>query len=217
MSGTFYGCSSLVDAPNIPNSIKYMGGTFQNCSSLVNAPEIPSNVIDMKMTFQECTNLTGDILIHSEYIQDASYCFDYTSLDKNVYIPFNFANNVDYTSWYAWEGDDGNKYYTKEDFYNTTNETGSWASIDLYNDSFDGTGQQMIFAPWETYPYYASLYNISSSEWVRVNFTYNSANNVIIHKDAGDSTFTYDAFINAGYGTDPDNRVNGVCLFDINA
>jgi hypothetical protein len=47
--------------------------------------------------------------------------------------------------------------------------------------------------------------NTSLPKNVYIPFTYQN----------GDNTLTYNSFINAGYGTDPSNRVNGVCLFDV--
>jgi hypothetical protein len=123
MASTFNGCSNLVNAPVIPNSVTDMSQTFYQCSNLVNAPEIPNSVDNMRNTFYRCYNLTGDIIIHSENILNCINCFKVTTLPKNVYIPFTYGNNV--------------------------------------------------------------------------------------------NTLTYNSFINAGYTTDPSNRVNGVLLIDI--
>lgn len=57
MVETFYGCTSLVDAPAIPTSVTNMSGTFSYCTNLVNAPVIPNSVTDMYRTFWNCTNL----------------------------------------------------------------------------------------------------------------------------------------------------------------
>lgn len=59
MSNTFYGCTSLVNAPEIPSSVIIMNFTFYGCESLVTAPEIPSGVIAMRHTFYGCTSLVN--------------------------------------------------------------------------------------------------------------------------------------------------------------
>ena len=57
MSGTFIGCTSLVTAPEIPNSVTEMTNAFNGCTGLVNAPEIPYGVISLVQTFGGCTSL----------------------------------------------------------------------------------------------------------------------------------------------------------------
>lgn len=123
MRHTFYGCRSLLEVPEISESTVNMHQTFYYCQNLLTAPVIPSSVTYMRHAFYYCRNLTGDILIYSDSITNAMNCFTGTSLDKNVYIPFNYAN--------------------------------------------------------------------------------------------GKSSKTYNSFTTAGYGTDPNNRVNGVCLMDL--
>ena len=57
MTGTFYMCESLVEAPKIPSGVTYMLGAFYGCISLVEISEIPDSVINMTTTFYECTSL----------------------------------------------------------------------------------------------------------------------------------------------------------------
>lgn len=94
MSITFDGCYNLANAPVIPNSVTSMRYTFRSCRNFVNAPVIPNSVTDMGYTFQDCANLSGDVIIKSEIITSALNCFYGTSLDKNVYIPFEYGNGV---------------------------------------------------------------------------------------------------------------------------
>ena len=54
---TFYNCTSLTEAPTIPNSVSYMAYTFFCCSSLTTAPVIPNRVTDMSCTFDSCKSL----------------------------------------------------------------------------------------------------------------------------------------------------------------
>ena len=94
MYGTFDACSNLVNAPVIPNTVVNMSGTFSRCYNLVNAPAIPNSVIDMRMTFRVCNSLTGDINILSNQVTNAVNCFIYTSLIKNVYIPYRNSDGT---------------------------------------------------------------------------------------------------------------------------
>jgi len=59
MNSCFSGCTNLVQAPEIPNSVTYMSGCFDGCKSLVQAPEIPNGVTNMKSCFYGCTKLTS--------------------------------------------------------------------------------------------------------------------------------------------------------------
>ena len=56
--GTFYSCTSLTQAPVIPNGVTSMAGTFAGCTGLTTAPVIPSGVINVSNTFFNCTSLT---------------------------------------------------------------------------------------------------------------------------------------------------------------
>ena len=58
MVDTFEGCTKLIDAPKIPNTVKYMIETFEECTSLVVAPKIPYGVKNMEYAFNECSSLT---------------------------------------------------------------------------------------------------------------------------------------------------------------
>ena len=94
ISSAFSECTNLVNAPVIPNSVTNMCGTFYYCNNLTNASVISNNVTNMSSTFRNCSNLTGDIYIYSEKVNDVMYCFNGTSLQKNVYIPFTYENSV---------------------------------------------------------------------------------------------------------------------------
>ena len=95
MSLTFWNCQNLTDAGIISSkNLTNMYETFYNCSNLVNAPVIPSGVINANGLFDGCTNLSGDVYFKAENINDASNCFNNTSLEKNVYIPFFYSNNT---------------------------------------------------------------------------------------------------------------------------
>lgn len=87
MESTFYGCTSLVTAPVIPDSVTSMSNTFYGCTSLVNAPEIPSLVTNMSYTFYNCTNLTGIVRVNSSKVSYVNYIFAGTSKSITVQVP----------------------------------------------------------------------------------------------------------------------------------
>ena len=65
MLETFYNCTNLTTAPEIPSSVTDMHATFSGCTNLTTAPEIPSSVTNMMGTFSRCTNLTGELIINA--------------------------------------------------------------------------------------------------------------------------------------------------------
>ena len=58
LSNTFYRCTGLTTAPEIPSSVIYMNSTFAECKRLTTAPEIPNSVKEMYSTFIWCKGLT---------------------------------------------------------------------------------------------------------------------------------------------------------------
>ena len=68
----------------------------------------------MFYTFAWCDNLSNDINIESEIITNASNCFEGTSLEKNVYIPFTYANGVNTLTYNAFK-DAGYSNDTRKD------------------------------------------------------------------------------------------------------
>lgn len=83
----FSGCTSLVNAPEIPSSVTDMRYTFSGCTSLVNAPEIPSSVTSMWGTFEGCTNLTGIVKINSSNVSTVGNIFNGTTKSITVQVP----------------------------------------------------------------------------------------------------------------------------------
>ena len=57
LTWTFNYCPRLINAPKIPNSKPRMYETFKFCESLVVAPDIPDGVTDIDSAFAYCTNL----------------------------------------------------------------------------------------------------------------------------------------------------------------
>lgn len=75
MTGTFRGCKKLTVAPKIPEGLTSMNDTFKECSQLLTGPIIPASVTTMSSAFYGCTNLSGILQINSSIISDMSSCF----------------------------------------------------------------------------------------------------------------------------------------------
>ena len=87
MSWCFYGCTSLVQAPVIPDKVTDMDRCFYGCTSLTQSPVIPSSVTDMHSCFYRCESLTQAPVIPDK-VTDMSYCFyDCKSLTQAPVIP----------------------------------------------------------------------------------------------------------------------------------
>lgn len=81
MYEAFFMCESLVKAPQIPNSVVYLRATFALCKSLKEAPQIPSSVTNMRSALADCPSLTGTITINAN---PTSYerCFANVDMSK---------------------------------------------------------------------------------------------------------------------------------------
>lgn len=83
----FYGCSNLIQAPILPDSITNMTRAFYNCTNLISIDRIPLSVENMTYCFRGCEKL--------KYIRDALHnvvnltgCFDgCLALERSPEIP----------------------------------------------------------------------------------------------------------------------------------
>ena len=92
MSFCFAGCERLVHAPEIPENVTDMSYCFSNCKSLVHAPEIPENVTNMSYCFRGCTSLVQAPAIPAS-VTDMWGCFSHCkSLTQAPEIPENVTN-----------------------------------------------------------------------------------------------------------------------------
>ena len=92
MIGTFSYCTGLMKAPVIPNKVTNMGSTFAGCTSLTEAPVIPDSVIYMTETFSRCTGLTK-VPVIPDSVKSMSYAFYCcTSLTGTIEINANPDN-----------------------------------------------------------------------------------------------------------------------------
>lgn len=65
----------------------YACNLFYGCTSLVNVPEIPSSVTYMESTFKGCTNLTGIVKINSSNVSYFGSVFEGTTKSIEVQVP----------------------------------------------------------------------------------------------------------------------------------
>ena len=95
MKGCFSGCTSLTQAPAIPNGVTNMEECFSRCTSLTQAPAIPNGVTNMEECFNECTSLTQAPAI-PDGVTNMEECFnECTSLTQAPVIP----SSVTYMSY----------------------------------------------------------------------------------------------------------------------
>ena len=57
ISSAYAYCESLTEAPKIPKEVYTMNDAFVNCVSLIKAPDIPEGMVDMSGAFERCTSL----------------------------------------------------------------------------------------------------------------------------------------------------------------
>lgn len=71
MTRCFYECSSMTEAPELPDSVKNMGYCFYSCEQLEYAPVLPKKVEDIRYTFWHCINMktAPDIPLYVKYMQ----------------------------------------------------------------------------------------------------------------------------------------------------
>ena len=86
MIGGFYGCSSLTDAPTIPDSVIEVRSLFSGCSNIVNAPTISERVTDMSWTFRYCTKLDGIFIIRPSTPPTYLNTFQNVNV-RTIYVP----------------------------------------------------------------------------------------------------------------------------------
>ena len=92
MGYCFENCTSLKQAPVIPEGVTNMEACFKNCKSLEKAPTIPNSVTDMKHCFNGCTNLKQVPSI-SNSVTNMHDCFsDCTNLTTVPSIPAAVTN-----------------------------------------------------------------------------------------------------------------------------
>ncbi len=92
MEGTFRGCKALEKAPTIPKKVENMSYAFAACLSLQEAPKIPNGVVNMDYAFQKCIELEEmpDI---PKNVKTLRYTFERcTNLKRATTIPENIED-----------------------------------------------------------------------------------------------------------------------------
>ncbi len=88
----FLDCTNLATAPVIPAGVTKMIGCFYGCTSLTQAPAIPAGITNMINCFGRCTNLATAPVI-PDSVTDMGYCFQgCTSLTQGPVIPDRVTN-----------------------------------------------------------------------------------------------------------------------------
>ena len=95
MSGCFFGCTSLTQAPVIPSSVTNMERCFYGCTSLTQAPVIPSGVTNMSGCFYGCTSLTQAPVISSGVTNMQGCFYGCKSLTQAPVIPSSVTDMQD--------------------------------------------------------------------------------------------------------------------------
>ncbi|MBE6727943.1 MAG: sigma-70 family RNA polymerase sigma factor [Ruminococcaceae bacterium] len=90
--GTFFGCTNMTEAPEIPSTITAMPAAYLGCSALKKAPIIPKNVQRIMMSFKDCTSLTGDVVINAEL--DKSIEWFYSDTFSGTAEPINLTGET---------------------------------------------------------------------------------------------------------------------------
>lgn len=89
MASCFTNCSSLVEAPVIPNGVTSMVNCFKGCTSLVSIGNIPSNCGNYMAMCEGCTSLTS--VPTDGWQSNMSYCFfNCSSLNQQINISSTF-------------------------------------------------------------------------------------------------------------------------------
>jgi len=203
MQRCFSNCWNISSTPNMINATNLVdiSGAYWNCVNLTTVSEIPLNVENIGYCFELCNNISSDIIIHSEKIYDANGSVYGNNI--NVYIPFNATSTITHTYWYCWIDENNIKYYIVPDIYSTNDATDL-----VYTENFEWASKYVYFngESWR-------ITDWSTGEDFSI--TYTPAENISTTKQPGESSLTYDSFMNAGYSTS--EYVNGVILKDLSS
>lgn len=197
--GTFYRCWNVVNFPSIPDSVVDMTGTFQQChNATLNNSHISNNVTQLYLCFQQCYNLSGDLIIPQTVVNMRGTFSQIVNRSANINVDMDNCINLE----------DMSDCFNKATFLTSAPNMYNCVNVQNVFNTFVNcqylTGD-IIFGSNQITNAIDCFNNTSLDKNVYIPFTYQN----------GDNTLTYNSFINAGYGTDPTNRVNGVCLYDL--
>lgn len=158
MSGCFFYCKNLVQAPEIPANVTNMSRCFSYCTGLTQTPKIPDGVTDISGCFSGWENLTQAPVIPANVI-NMSGCFSGCSgLTQGPDIPasvthmnYCFENCTKLTSivlFCNYKEDEYKEYYFQGVFTGCTGglQTGSIKvpldQLDIYKNNAEKMGAQ---------------------------------------------------------------------------
>ena len=202
MGWAFNRCNNLVTAPNIPDSAEYMYGIFNGCISLETPPPYINNATTLASafcycynlksapnilsprlnslyyTFFDCQALTGDIYIASPYIVNSRNAFYNTSLPKNLYFPYRFANGTltnTYQSLYSYNG-----YYgiTSYDSHIYAERDGDWYRYENYIADYIGPNSSEEIPFNSTYNFTLAPKQLGNATTISFNSQYHTLSSV---------------------------------------
>ena len=92
MNSCFKGCTGLTQAPALPATVENMNGCFTGCTGLIQPPVIPASVKNMETCFQNCTGLTQAPELPSA-VTNMGFCFSgCKNLTQTSVIPATVTN-----------------------------------------------------------------------------------------------------------------------------
>ena len=223
----FTNCRKLVNYVDLTNcvNIESMIRTYQwctniqypsdidlsNCSKLTQMYEtfvggklintnvvLPPNLVNMHSTFYGSSLTNAPIIPNS--VTDMFYTFAGTSLTNAPIIP-NSVTDMRGTFTFCYNL--VNAPEIPESVNILGNNSSSWGE-GCFDHCINLTGDVIIHSN-QIEKAYNCFNNTSLTKNVYIPFNYTN----------GETSATYNSFIEAGYGTDPTNRVNGVCLMDL--
>lgn len=136
MYSCFGNCTSLITAPVIPDSVIFMGNCFYSCTSLTIVPNIPDSVTTMKDCFRNCTSLTTVPNI-SDSVTNMNSCFRNCTSLKKINSWNNMSNIYDiYSAFYqcpSLEYIGTDNLYTEQQLENylESNKTGAGITFNI--------------------------------------------------------------------------------------
>lgn len=89
---TFENCDKMINAPNMPDSVKVMYRTFQGCDSFNGIDKLPDNLERLDETFNGCVSLKEPPVIPDEVTNMQATFYGCTSLEKAPVIPNGVTN-----------------------------------------------------------------------------------------------------------------------------
>lgn len=92
MGATFYGCTKLTQVPRLPNNVKGLYYTFTYCSSLTQLPKIPNGVESLDSTFYGCASLIVAPEIPDSVIDMSRTFYECTGLTQATKLPSSITS-----------------------------------------------------------------------------------------------------------------------------